>query len=557
MIGIGVVISMLTYFKTFLLYQLKPYLLGLMFFGIGVVLHSFNSFENKDLKISSNEYLVFKISKKLNSNEKNKKYEGIAQIGIDNCKVILYVPRDKMELDFNHYYKAKAYISKPESPQNDFQFDYSEYLKRKKIEYQCYINGDISFAIRDDLNVGEKILQKRLEVLQNIDKTEMSSKSKEFLKGVILADRTEIDAETLQDFNKSGLVHFLAISGTHIAVIFGLFYMLLVKILPVQFRKYAIIASLLFIWMFAVFIGLGNSVVRSCIMLTVYFVYVLLQRKPDLLHSLALSAFIILIFDSEQLFDIGFQLSFIAVLGIFWLNQPILHYLPNADTYFKKLIFNTVSISISAQLVTLPLVLFYFHQFSLISIVANFFIVPFSETIIVFSFLMTVLIVINLDVSFINIIYDFTVHILHQIIHWFASVDILFSENIAMNLVEVICLFAGIYLLRFMILKFNTQNAARLIMCMLVFLIIRTGFNLYQDNKEEVLIHNFYKHKVLSVKKGDRVSFWIDEKSDKQKIIRFIVNPYCSSRRLHFVTIKTLPSTVQKMVYDNRIYMIK
>jgi competence protein ComEC len=64
-------------------------------------------------------------------------------------------------------------------------------------------------------------------------------------------------------------------------------------------------------------------------MLTVYFIYVLLQRKPDLLHSLALSAFIILINDSQQLFDVGFQLSFLAVLGIYWLNQPILNYLPS------------------------------------------------------------------------------------------------------------------------------------------------------------------------------------------------------------------------------------
>jgi competence protein ComEC len=60
--------------------------------------------------------------------------------------------------------------------------------------------------------------------LQRIDETGMSSKSKEFLKGIILADRTEMDAQTVQDFNRSGLVHFLAISGTHIVVIFGLFY---------------------------------------------------------------------------------------------------------------------------------------------------------------------------------------------------------------------------------------------------------------------------------------------------------------------------------------------
>ncbi|WBV61901.1 ComEC/Rec2 family competence protein [Chryseobacterium camelliae] len=534
--------------------KIKPLLLMLSFFGIGIGFHYFQNINDTKTAFRKEDSIVFKISKKLNSTDKYKKYEVLVQSGENYENALIYLPKDSKELNFENYYQSKAFLYDVKEPQYDFQFNYAKYLHRKKIQSQFYLHGDILSKPRSDLILTEKIQQKRWEVLQKINQSNLSSKSQEFLKGIILADRTEIDAESLQDFNTSGLVHFLAISGTHIAVIFGLFYMLLIKILPVQLRKYAIVSSLLFIWMFAVFIGLGNSVVRSCIMLTVYFVYILFQRKPDLLHSLALSAFVILIFDSEQLFDIGFQLSFIAVLGIFWLNQPILHYLPKADTYFKKLMFNTVSISISAQLSTLPLVLFYFHQFSFISILANFFIVPFSETIIVFSFLMTVLISFNLDVSFINIIYDFTVHILLKTIHWFGSVDVLFTENIAMNLVEVIGLFGGLYLLRFVILKCNTQNAARLIMGVLMFLIVRTGFNIYEGYKDEVLIHSFYRHKVLSVKKGERVCFWIDEKSDKQKVMRFIVNPYCASRRLRFATIKTLPNTAQKMMYENRIY---
>jgi len=499
---------------------------------------------------------VFKISKKLNSNEKNKKYEAVAQVGEDHFNAVLYIPKNNNELDFKHYYKAKAYVTKPKSPQYDFQFNYAKYLKRKNIEYQCYINDGISSGVRNDLNFNEKISQKRLEVLQNIDQIKMSSQTKEFLKGIILADRTEIDSQTAQDFNKSGLVHFLAISGTHIVVIFGLFYILLIRILPLRFRKFAIISSLVFIWFFAVFIGFGNSVVRSCIMLSVYFIYVLLQRKPDLLHSLALSAFIILIIDTQQIFDVGFQLSFLAVLGIFWLNQPILNYLPKQDNWLKKIIFNTISISVSAQLATLPLVLFYFHQFSFISIVANFFIVPFSEVIIVFSFLMTTLIAFKIDFGLINTVYDFTIQVLLKIIHWFADFDTLFFENISMNLVEVFCLFVVIYLLKFVILRFNFKNSMRLVIGILVFFIIRFSFNLIEYQKEEVLIHDFYKHKVFSVKKGDKACFWIKENSDKNKMSQFIINPYNSSRRLNQTEIKTFPESAHRVVYNGKIYNI-
>ncbi|MDQ0592690.1 competence protein ComEC [Chryseobacterium ginsenosidimutans] len=546
-----------TFFKGYLLHKAKPYLLGLMFFGIGIILHFFNIFSSQNILVSKNETIVFKISKKLNSTEKNRKYEAVVQVGRENLKAIVHVTKDEKELDFNHFYKAEAYISKPKSPQYNFQFDYSKYLKRKGIEYQCYINAEVFSVQRKYLSFGENFSQKRAEVLQKIDKTEIFSQSREFLKGIILADRTEIDSQTVQDFNRSGLVHFLAISGTHIVVIFGLFYFLLVKILPLRFRKYAIISNLIFIWLFTVFIGFGSSVVRSGIMLTVYFIYVLLQRKPDLLHSLALSAFIILVFDTQQIFDVGFQLSFLAVLGIFWLNQPILNYFPRQNNWVKKLIFNTVSISVSAQLATLPLVLYYFHQFSFISIIANFFIVPFSEIIIVFSFLMTALIAFKLDFNLINRSYDFIIQILLKIIHWFADFNTLFFENISMNLFEVFSLFIIVYQIRFMILKPTFKNSARLVMAILCFFILRLSFNFYENQKTEILLHDFSKNKILSIKEGNQVYFWIEEDSDQEKITRFIINPYCSARRLNDFKIKTFPKSAMKAVYDGKIYNLK
>lgn len=528
-----------------------------MFFGIGIVLHFFNSFSFHNLPISKNETVVFKVSKKLNSNDKNRKYEVEAHVKEHRFNAVLYVPKSEKELDFKHYYKAETYITKPKSPEYNFQFNYAKYLSRKNIEYQCYINEGISYAERNDLSLNEKFSQKRVEVLQNIDKTEMSPKSKEFLKGIILADRTEIDSQTVQDFNRSGLTHFLAISGTHIVVIFGLFYFLLIKILPLRFRKYAIISSIVFIWLFTIFIGFGSSVVRSSIMLSVYFIYVLLQRKPDLLHSLSLSAFIILIFDTQQIFDVGFQLSFLAVLGIFWLNQPILNYFPRQNSWFKKLIFNTVSISISAQLATLPLVLYYFHQFSFISIIANFFIVPFSEIVIVFSFLMTALIGFKIDFSVINSIYDFIIQILLKVIHWFADFEILFFQNISMNLFEVFSLFIIVYMMRFAILRVNVKNYAVLIIAVFAFFTLRICCSLYEDNRDEILTHDFNKNKILSIKKGEKVCFWMSDDADKEKILQYIINPYCSSRRLTVAEIKTFSKDVEKIVYNNKIYDLK
>jgi len=526
----------------------------IFFFGLGIIFHFYNNSTTQKVDVKTNETIIFKVSKKLNSNEKYRKYEVLAEVENESFQAIANVEKTRKELDFNHYYKAKAYLVQPKSPEHDFQFDYSKYLKRKNIFYQCYINGEISSAARSDLSFAEKIKQKRLETLQKINNSEMSFRSREFLKGIILADRTEMDAQTVQDFNRSGLVHFLAISGTHIVVIFGLCYLLLIKILPLKLRKYAIISSLIFIWLFTFFIGFGSSVVRSGLMLSIYFIYILLQRKSDLLHSLSLSAFIILIFDTQQLFDVGFQLSFCAVLGIYWLNQPILNYFPIQDNWLKKLIFNTVSISVSAQLATLPLILYYFHQFSFISIIANFFIVPFSEAIIVFSFLMTTLIALNLDFNLMNVAYDFVINILLTIIHWFADFGHLFIENIPMNLIEVFALFLIIYFLRFFILKPKLKNLTIVLMTVFIFYVLRTGCNFYENQRDEILFHDFSKTRVLFVKKGDNACFWTEENSDQNKIIQFVINPYCSSRRISNYQIKTFPKDVTKVVYKGKIY---
>lgn len=553
----SVIIFGLFFLKSQILFKIRNFLLMIFFFGLGIIFHFYNNSTTQKVDVKTNETIIFKISKKLNSNEKYKKYEVLAELDNQSFQAIANVEKTRKELDFNHYYKAKAYLVEPKSPEHDFQFDYSKYLSRKNISYQYYINGEISSAARSDLSFTEKIKQKRLETLQKISNSEMSFHSREFLKGIILADRTEIDSETVQDFNRSGLVHFLAISGTHIVVIFGMFYFLMMRFSSVNLKKYAIVISLLFIWIFAIFIGFGNSVVRSCIMISVYFVYVLLQRKPDLLHSMALSVFIILIIDTQQIFDVGFQLSFVAVFGIYWLNQPILKYLPRQDNFFKKLIYNTISISVAAQLATLPLVLYYFHQFSLISILANFIIVPFSELIIIFSFLMTALMGFNLDFEIINGCYDFIIKILLKVIHWFGDFDAVFFENIPLNLAEVFLLLGIIYFLKFMLDKLNFRNISNVILAITLFFIVRISFNLFENQKDEFLVHHYKKENIISIKKGNKVIFWINSSEDKDKIQQYIINPYVSSRRIKSLEIKNFPASAKMVKFEDEIYELK
>ncbi len=541
------------------LYWIKSrrYFLGFFFAVLGLVLHSEYSKEAELPETAGKEEVVFKLNKKLNSNEKNRRYEVTVKRGKGEFLTVLSVPRALPELDYKHFYKGELYINKVEAPRNDYQFDYSKYLRRNGVYHQSYLPGKMEAAAAPALSLSDRIRQKRLEVLQKIDATFISPKSREFLKGIILADRTEMDRETVSDFTKTGLVHILAISGSHVVIIFGLFYYLLVRIFPLGYRRPSIICSLALIWFFAVFIGYGSSVVRSCIMITVYFIYILLQRKPDLLHSMSLAAFIILGLNSNQLFDVGFQLSFMAVFGIYWLNQPILKRLPPADNFGKKILFNTFSISMAAQISTLPAVIYYFHQFSLVSIVANLVIIPLSEIIIVFSLLMTLLVGTGLVLNEMLLLYEVFVNGILYAIHWFSGFDRLMHTNIPMTLAEAALLCSGVYYLRFLILRFNIRNLLPLLAVATLYGGLFWGINFYHEKQNEVMVHHHFRENYFSVKKGAHVQFWISENANREKVKKYIIDPYLTSRRTARYRINTIPAGVTSFNYKGVAYPLK
>ncbi|TXF77268.1 ComEC/Rec2 family competence protein [Chryseobacterium sp.] len=504
------------------------------------------------------------MQRKLNSNEKNRRYE-VAIVDCENYRdktffpinSVLSVPRSEPELDFQHYYKAEAYVNRVQPPAYDFNFDYQKYLARRNIYFQSYLPNSYRAAFRNDLSLSEKIRQKRLETLHKIDSSQLSPKTKEFTKGIILADRTEMDEQTVQDFSKSGLVHILAISGSHMAIIFWLILLFLKPVFPTKFRHFQIIIALFLIWAFAVFIDYGSSVVRSCIMISVYYIYVLLQRKPDLPHAMALSAFIILILDSNQLFEVGFQLSYAAVFGILWLNRPILKYLPKPKNNFQNFLVNVPSISLAAQIATFPIVIFYFHQYSFISLPANLVVIPFSEIIIIFSLLMTVLLAISLQFSGLNFIYESFVNGLLMVIHFFGNTEAAFIKNIPMSLPEAAVLFVGVYFLRFLILKFSMKAIFRFLAIVLLYFMLKTALGLYYDRNNEILIHEYFNQTIVSVKERKKVIFWVKENADLNKIRKFVIDPYLTSRRTDDYEIKFLRKEAKAIEINGKLYPLK
>ena len=546
------------FIRNFFFDKLKSAFLVFLFFSIGIFLHflNSNSIQNFDFEKNKTVKIVFQLSKKLNSNERNKRYEVVILNFEKPFSAVVSIPKEQKELDFLHFYSAEAYLNPTQKPQYDFQFDYQKYLARQNIYYQGFIPNEISFKKKESVSFADKIKQKRLDLLFRIDNSSLQPQNKAILKGIILADRTEIDQEIINHFSKTGLIHILAISGSHMAIIFLMILFILNPIFSVKYRNIPIYISLAVIWGFAIFIDYGNSVVRSCIMITVYYIMIFLQRKPNLLHSLALAGMMILSIDTQQLFDVGFQLSFLAVFGIFWLYKPITNHYKPLKNRAIRFILNTFSLSLAAQLTTLPLILFYFHQFSIMSVFINVVSIMVSQGFIIFSFIVSILFGIEFTPDWLLEIYDWCASFFLNMVAFFSKTDFSFVENVSIQIPELIILFVLVYLLRSVFEKPNTKTFTRFSFFILLFIFTRILTNFYFWKKEEILLHSFFKQNIVSIKQRDKVIFIVSNEADMEKINNFVIKSYITSRRIKNIEIKKV-KPMTKLKINQTIYEIK
>jgi len=546
------------FIRNFFFDRLKSAFLVFLFFSIGIFLHflNSNSAQNFDFEKNKTTEIIFQLSKKLNSNERNKRYE-VEILNFEKpFSAVISIPKEQKELDFLHFYSAEAYLNPTQKPQYDFQFDYQKYLARQNIHYQGFIPNEISFKKKESVSFADKIKQKRLDLLFRIDNSSLQPQNKAILKGIILADRTEIDQEIINHFSKTGLIHILAISGSHMAIIFLMILFVLNPIFSVKYRNIPIYISLAAIWGFAIFIDYGNSVVRSCIMITVYYIMIFLQRKPNLLHSLALAGMMILSIDTQQLFDVGFQLSFLAVFGIFWLYKPITNHYKPLKNRAIRFILNTFSLSLAAQLTTLPLILFYFHQFSIISVFINVVSIMVSQGFIIFSFIVSILFGIEFTPDWLLEIYDWCASFFLNMVAFFSKTDFSFVENVSIEIPELIILYVLVYLLRSVFEKPNVKTFTHFSFFILLFIFTRILTNFYFWKKEEILLHSFFKQNIVSVKQGDKAVFIMSDKADTEKINNFIIKSYITSKRVKNIEIKKV-EPMTKLKINQTIYEIK
>ncbi|AQS59924.1 DNA internalization-related competence protein ComEC/Rec2 [Desulforamulus ferrireducens] len=262
--------------------------------------------------------------------------------------------------------QMKGYLSLPEPPGNPGAFDYRTWLQRQGIAATLSVKDakEIKLLGRS----GHVIIRSAYNIrdhLENIFDRTMSQTGASVLKGIFFGTRGEIPADVQLAFQESGLVHILSVSGYHVGLIAAMVLALLRIIkLPRRFTLWVALPLLLF---YAVMTGMGPAVMRATLMASLLLLAHHLGRWQDWPTTLAAAAGIILFFYPLDLFDIGFQLSFVATWGLLYLTPKLNKLLPHMPLSLAVLI----TVPLAAQLATWPLVVFYFNLVSPVAILAN------------------------------------------------------------------------------------------------------------------------------------------------------------------------------------------
>ncbi len=300
--------------------------------------------------------------------------------------LIAYFP--KTDTAFQLFYGEELLISgKPRlvpSPSNPHAFDYQSYLNTKGITHQQFLQpatflkttkkrGNVLFAAswqaRDYFSVQFK-------------KYIPNTKSRAIALALILGVKNELD-NTLKDaYAGAGAMHILAVSGLHVGILIGFLGLIFYPLVGHPKGKIIKgILSLLILWAYAFITGLSPSVMRAVTMFSVLAIGEMMNRRGNIYNTLSFSALILLVYNPFMLYQVGFQLSFAAVVGIVWL-YPFFQSWFTFRWEIANWAWSITCVSLAAQAATFPIGLFYFHQFPNYFFLSNLAVIP-AATVIV------------------------------------------------------------------------------------------------------------------------------------------------------------------------------
>lgn len=505
----------------------------------------------------TSELLQLKITQTLKADKFNFKYFANvnAKNGIPtNGKILLSISKDSLSKSFtaDEILLVYASISEIPKPLNPYQFDYSAYIK--------------SLGVYDQLRISEKeILETslgnptlkgtaqnlRAAIVEKLKKSKLKTDERAIIQALVLGEKRDIDKDLYNEYAAAGAVHILAVSGLHVGI---LFYILTLLFKPIARWKFAIyfqaISIVLLLWGFALLSGLSPSVTRAVTMFSFFAVAKLFNRETNSINTLFLSFLTLLIINPFWLFQVGFQLSYLAVFFIVWL-QPLFYKIGYSKYWIVRKAWTIVAVTLSAQIGVLPLSLYYFHQFPGLFLLTNIVVLPCLTILMFGGIIIVVLAAFNYLPDWLANSYNLLIEWLNGFIHWVAVQDEFLFKNIHFSTLKVL----GVYLLIIALALFlKKMNYHRFVISLLAISILITIF-IYDEFKtsgNQLVVFQKSKLTLLGYKNGKKLIVF---KNDSSKNI-FETYPLKSFREAANITTYSEEKLPQVFQYNNKNILI-
>lgn len=423
-------------------------------------------------------------------------------------KLLINFRKDKTVSDLKIGTKVAVYskLLPLQKPLNPDQFDYGSFLKNKSIYGQVFTDDSSIFVF----NSKEKNLYYysaifRNSVIDNLKNSGFSQKELGVVHALILGQRQDLDPTVLQNYQYAGAIHILSVSGLHVGFVV-LFLKFFLNFLPNsnRFRVFKVLAIILTLWCFALVAGFTPSVVRSVTMFSFVAIGMYMKRKTYIFYTFYCSIFLILLFEPSFLFDVGFQLSYMALFFILWL-QPVFQALWKPKYKITNHLWTVFTITFAAQLGTMPLSLYYFHQFPGLFFVTNL-LIMFLITVIMGVGLVVVLVAFwtELPTVFVKIL-EYLIRFLNYIVETVASFEAFIFKDIAFDFWMMATMYFVVFGLGWFIITRNFRTSVLLLTSVLLFQISFFAFDFKSKSKNELLVLQSRNSSLLLERVGDEV----------------------------------------------------
>lgn len=324
------------------------------------------------------------------------------------------------------------------NPLNPHQFNYKIHLEKKYIYHQLFASEASLFKIKPNKTTLFGIANNiRNHINERLKRYNFKSDELAIINALLLGQRQDISEEVYTSYTNAGAIHILAISGLHIGIILLILQYVFKPIERIKHGKLLnaiLIVSIL--WSFAIIAGLSASVTRAVTMFSIVAIAMNLKRPTNIYNTLAISMFTILLFKPMFLFDVGFQLSYLAVFSIVSID-PLLYKLWKTKYWLADKLWHTLTVTVSAQFGIIPLSLYYFHQFPSLFILSNLVIIPLLGIILGYGIFLILLAVLNILPQFVATIYGYIISLMNRFVEWISAQESFLFKDIPFSILYV------------------------------------------------------------------------------------------------------------------------